>query len=166
MLLKLRDDGDETIGMKRQRLLQSADTPYVAFVDDDDLVSPDYVSRIVGAIREHDPDVIGFRLAQYDDGDLAAKTVHSVAAKTWHTEWTPGQLPLHYRTPNHLNPVRREMALSIGYDDTRNFGEDSDYSNRLFEKYPQMKEHFIDAELYLYYRRSFPHREHERINPN
>ena len=164
-LLKLRDDGEQTIGAKRQRLLESAVTPFVAFVDDDDLVAPDYCQRIISGIREHDPDVIGFRLAQFDDGDLSARTIHSVTAKSWHSQWIPGQLPQHYRTPNHLNPVRREMALSIGYDDTRNWGEDSLYSEQLFERYPDMREHFIDAELYLYYRRSAQFREGERVNP-
>lgn len=160
-LFRLLDDGEETIGAKRHRLLQSANTPYVAFVDDDDLVAEDYCPRIVSALSDT-PDVIGFRLLQYDDGELSAKTVHSVSAKCWHSEFVDGELPRHFRTPNHLNPVRTEMAREIGYLDVNN-GEDADYSKRLYERFPNMRETFIDADLYLYLRRT--NRIGETCNP-
>lgn len=154
----LRDDGQETIGRKRQRLLESSVTPFVSFVDDDDLVSPDYCRKVIAAIRSG-CDVVGFRLNQYDDGELSAHAIHTVAAKRWYTDVATG---IHYRTPNHLNPVRRKMALAVGYLD-RNNGEDSDYSERLFAAFPNMREAFIDADLYLYFRRTV--RLGERCNP-
>lgn len=159
VLLKLRDDGKETIGAKRQRLLEGASTPYVAFVDDDDLVSPQYCSRIVEALKTK-PDVVGFRLLQFDNGHFAAQSIHSVTSGRWYTDVETG---VHYRTPNHLNPIRRKLALSVGFRDDMNFGEDADYSIRLFEKHPKMREFFINDDLYFYYRRT---ERNERCYPN
>jgi hypothetical protein len=56
-------------------------------------------------------------------------------------------MQFHYRTPNHLNPGAAEMARSIGYKPMM-AGEDADYSFRLFETYPDMREAFIDKFLY------------------
>ena len=39
---------------------------------------------------------------------------------------------LQYRPLNHLNPVRINIAKKIGYPE-KNFGEDSDYCDRLLE---------------------------------
>lgn len=147
----LEDEGAEKIGEKRQRLLESAREPYVCFVDDDDLPSEDYCESILGALDEN-PDVVGFRLLYYEDGKLRGRSLHSVSAKQWRTERRNG-MDMHYRTPNHLNPVRRKMALSIGFKPLQS-GEDADYSDRLFKKYPDMREEFIDRVLYEYYYRT------------
>jgi len=39
-----------TIGAKRNQLLHRAKGDYVAFVDDDDLVSSDYVNKVLSAV--------------------------------------------------------------------------------------------------------------------
>lgn len=52
-LLMLRDNKQRTIGAKRQALLDIAQGEYLAFVDDDDDVSCDYVSEIVGSITSN-----------------------------------------------------------------------------------------------------------------
>lgn len=149
----LSDEGAEKIGEKRQRLLEKATEPYVCFVDDDDLVSDDYVSCILRALDEK-PDVVGFRLRYYEDGKLRGLSLHSLQCKKWETQTNNGGVHLHFRTPNHLNPVRRELALAIGYP-PKNNGEDSDYSERLYKRFGQtMKEAFIDKFLYQYYYRS------------
>jgi hypothetical protein len=143
----LEDQGAETIGTKRKRLLEAADEPWLCFVDDDDLVSEDYVSSICGALDEN-PDVVGFKLRYLEDGVLKGTSMHSVQSKAWSTQRKDG-LDLHYRTPNHLNPVRTEMARSISFK-PMNTGEDADYSHRLFKAYPDMREVFIDKFLYTY----------------
>jgi len=161
-VVTLSDRGDLLIGEKRQRLLEDprVTAPYVAFVDDDDLVSPDYCPRVLAAIAGG-ADVVGFRLQCYFDGELEGEAIHSLSMGTWLHE--PGKfdearnhrtLSLYRRTPNHLNPIRRELALSVGYRAMRT-GEDADYSRRLFDRHgATMKEHFIDAYLYHYYCRA------------
>jgi hypothetical protein len=153
-VLTLEDCGERPTGEKRQRLLEQARTPYVAFVDDDDLVSSDYVPRILDALADG-PDVVGFRLRRFVDGALEGYAVHSLSAGRWHTERGEG-LTLYERTPNHLNPIRRELALSVGYR-PMSVGEDADYSNRLYALHGKtMREAFVDAYLYDYLSTSRP----------
>ena len=45
-LIYLGDNKQRTVGRKRNDLLQLAQGEYVAFVDDDDRVAPNYISRI------------------------------------------------------------------------------------------------------------------------
>jgi len=57
--LILVDNKRRTVGEKRDALLRSARGFYVAFVDDDDMVAPNYVQELLKATREQ-PDVITF----------------------------------------------------------------------------------------------------------
>lgn len=59
------DNGEAPSGTKRQRLLDRASGTYVAFVDDDDEVTPSYVRDLVE--RCHDVDVVTFRLDFYSE---------------------------------------------------------------------------------------------------
>lgn len=150
----LEDSGAEKIGEKRQRMIESvagpggSGEPYLCFIDDDDLVSDNYVRSITGALDQQ-PDVVGFRLKYYEDGKLKGHSMHSVRSKRWSSEMLRDGTARHYRTPNHLNPVKSEMALSVGFKPMQT-GEDADYSERLYKKYPQMNEVFVDEYLYIY----------------
>lgn len=54
---------------------------------------------------------------------------------------------VYYRNPNHLNPVKKELAIQVPYKEI-NFGEDKDYSERLF---PLLKtEVYISGIIYYY----------------
>jgi len=68
--LTLLDNKRRTVGEKRDTLLRAARGAYVAFVDDDDWISPDYVSELVKAAREG-PDVITFRQRATVNDDMA-----------------------------------------------------------------------------------------------
>lgn len=60
-VLCLVDNKAMTIGEKRNKLLACARGKYLAFLDDDDMVSNDYVESIVQAIQHHpEADVIPF----------------------------------------------------------------------------------------------------------
>jgi glycosyltransferase involved in cell wall biosynthesis len=58
--LILVDNKRRTVGEKRDALLRAAGGAYVAFCDDDDAVTPDYVAALLAAIRQG-PDVVTFR---------------------------------------------------------------------------------------------------------
>lgn len=123
-VLVIADDGDLSIGAKRQLLLDTANGEYVAFVDDDDRVSDDYIKSILAAM-ESKPDVVGMKGMYYENGEARKPFIHSMGVMTWYeTE------AAYWRCPNHLNPVKRTIARSVGFKD-RNHGEDKEYSERL-----------------------------------
>jgi len=140
-LLVKTDNGEIPIGKKRNLLLEEASGTYIAFVDDDDLVSEDYVKKILEAL-ESNPDCCGIQGIITFQGQSPRMFIHSLKYKEWFE-----QNNIYYRCPNHLNPVKREIALQVKFPET-NFGEDKDYSTRLF---PLLKEErFISGVVYHY----------------
>ena len=59
-ILCLIDNKSMTIGEKRQALLDSARGKWIAFMDDDDDITDDYMSTIINTIKEKPADVISF----------------------------------------------------------------------------------------------------------
>lgn len=92
------------IGELRHRLLASASSDYVSFVDDDDEV-PDYFVRRVMEALEENPDYVGWTMQCYVDGVKMKPTKHSIIYEGW-TEDDHG----YYRDISHLNPIRTSIA--------------------------------------------------------
>lgn len=144
-LLTLIDNGERSIGAKRNELLLRARGRYVCFIDDDDLVADDYVAALLGA-AQLDPDTIGFRLRYSIDGVFDADALHTIRNAKWETVNHDGA-KVYLRTPNHLNPVRRSIALAHPFPEI-NHGEDHDYSNQIK---PHIRtEVYIDRVMYHY----------------
>jgi len=141
------DFGEMSVGAKRNKLLDIATGDYIAFVDDDDMVSDTYVADILAATADN-PDcttLVGQLAKRAPDWSIVPGAVfkHSTAYQGWYT----GADGVYYRTPNHLNPVRREIAQAVRFRDIR-FGEDADYSRRIR---PLLKtEGKIDRLMYTY----------------
>lgn len=128
-----------TIGAKRQRMIEKAKGLYVAFIDDDDTVSTEYIKSVLPSCNGCD--VIGFRGYMTTNGK---KPKGFVISKDVEYKEVNG---VYYRFNNHLSPVRRELALQVGYKDL-SYQEDYDYACRLR---PLVKtEVFIDKKLYHY----------------
>lgn len=142
------------VGGTRQWMIENAPADYVSFVDDDDLVAGDYVARVMKVLDSPDPpDVVGFRLRYFLDGVQAGVAVHSYNAVNISAVLRERSWRKYDRQPNHLNPVRRSIALRVGYKmlDT---GEDGDYATRMGKLSPRPREVFIDAYQYDYLDRS------------
>lgn len=130
------------IGEKRNALLQRAAGDYVAFVDDDDRVSPLYVRRIIHAIRNR-PDCVGLKGIIQFDGKNAKPFVHTIQCKEWcEKDGT------YWRYPNHLNPIKRELAMKVGFPANSSFGEDRAFSDRV--KGMLTTEEMVNETLYWY----------------
>ncbi len=135
------DGGEANIGSKRNALLNESKGEYVAFVDDDDLVSDDYVSKILTAVRSK-PDCCGLQGIITFQGQNPKLFIHSLKYKQWFE-----QNNIYYRCPNHLNAIKRELAIATKFPES-NFGEDKDFSTRLL---PLLKEEvFISGVIYHY----------------
>jgi glycosyltransferase involved in cell wall biosynthesis len=76
-LLVIADNGQKTIGAKRQEGLWMARGKYVCFIDDDDTVSEDYVSKILKAI-ETNPDCCGIEGQVTFNGNNPKKFIQSI----------------------------------------------------------------------------------------
>lgn len=147
-ILVYRDDaGDHPIGHKRTRLVEAATAEHVCFIDDDDTVAADYVSRIIWALRS-DPDYVGFVLELTVDGHERPNAYHSLR----HQEWSEDLLG-YYRNVSHLNPIRRSLALAgLPFEDR--FGEDRAWAERVFERARPRTEVMLFAPPVYFYRYS------------
>lgn len=129
------------IGIKRNKLLGLASGKYIVFQDDDDLIASDYIEKILNAI-ETEPDCIGISGVITTNGRNEMQWHISKDFKMWHQRGN-----IYYRTPNHISPVKRELALAAGFPEI-SFGEDYEYSMRLL---PMLKtEVKIPGTLYHY----------------
>lgn len=142
--LVLSDSGQMSIGQKRNMLLNQSKGEYVAFVDDDDMVPPDYVERILAALAKGNPDCTSLtgRIV-FSDG-YSRPFIHSLRYESWIDDHDN---KVYYRPPNHLNAVRREFAVQVGFPPV-NMGEDRHFSHNI--RPLLKKEAWIDGELYEY----------------
>lgn len=145
-ILFFRDDKEYPIGIKRNTLLESAEGLFTVFVDDDDWVADDYVVSIVNAIKSNpDIDCVGIKGVLISE-DLGNKPfIHSVRYDSYFED-----MANYYRPPNHLNPIRREIALTVKFP-FKNFGEDYDWAMAMLKSGLLKKEVFLDKIMYYYY---------------
>lgn len=115
------------IGEKRQVMLKSTRSDYMAFVDDDDRIDPTYIYSLLRAIdASNAADVIVFDVMVSINGMTPRPCYYSISYPKDHNA------PTHYeRLPNHLMCVRTSKARIVGFDSFLSKGEDSDYAKRL-----------------------------------
>jgi hypothetical protein len=123
-ILYFGDDRSRTIGAKRNGLLGLARGKYVAFCDDDDGVSGDYISAITTA-AEKDASVISFRQTAIWDGYRSE--VH-FSIKNENEAFVPGGIT--NRFPWHVCAWRRDLAQSCVFSE-KNWGEDADWVDQV-----------------------------------
>ena len=139
-ILSLCDTKEISVGEKRNILLNKSCGKYVCFIDDDDLIAPDYVIKLMNAINSN-ADVITF-CGEYIQNTITTPFSISIVHRGNYNH--PN---IFYRLPNHLCPVKREIALNCMFTD-KNFGEDSDYAERI-NKHIKNEFHIQDK-LYFY----------------
>jgi len=120
----LHDAGPEPTGVKRNRLLARAVGEYVAHFDDDDLPSDDYVVKVLAGCAEG-KDCCSLEGVVIFDRRPPKRFHHSMVYPKWR------EIPERFeRSPNHLNAVRRELALQASFPN-ETVGEDREFSRRL-----------------------------------
>ena len=139
------DDGTLPIGTKRNLLMERASGHFIAFVDDDDELSPDYLRLVVAAI-ESDPEVevLGIR------GRISFRGEHPrpFEMSIRHHGYAAGR-ERYERPPHHLNPTRADIARSYRFADVRK-AEDSDRALRMAEDGALRREVMVEPEIYHY----------------
>jgi hypothetical protein len=115
--LVLCDNRARSIGAKRQALVDIARGQYIAFVDDDDDVAPDYVESLLKAAQTG-ADVITFRQRAIYNG--LESEVH-FGVNNQDGQFNPGGITL--RAPWHVCAWKRERVEGCLFSEV-NFGED------------------------------------------
>lgn len=138
------DSGQKTVGKKRNEILESARGKYISFIDDDDLVSDNYIIKILNKLKTNLYDGIGFYGMYYVSG---VKTMLFNHANKNNGNYKINEIQ--YRPLNHLNPVRTDIARKIKFPE-KNYGEDSDYSDKLLESKLITSEYNFDDIMYHY----------------
>lgn len=149
-LLILVDNYATSTGEKRNRLIDLAKGDFLAMVDDDDMLSPDYVPEIMAAIdRDPETDVIVFNSDMFVRGKLFATT-------RWGLEYDAKdeiESKTLYRPACHFCCWRREFIKDVRFSDDYR-GSDAVWINRLTQKIHDhdlaVKQQRIDQSLYSY----------------
>lgn len=145
------DNKRRSIGAKRDSMIQAAQGKFIAFCDDDDDISDNYIFRILEAIDKHpDVDVITFNQRAHINGEgfnvdfgLENENEESVRDKD-------GKLVDIKRKPFHVCAWRRMLA-HIYHPTDYSYGEDYAWVEQIIEKEEKLTEYKIDEVLHYYY---------------
>jgi glycosyltransferase involved in cell wall biosynthesis len=132
------------LGNVRQAMLKAARGQYVAFIDDDDMISDDYCDQIYPLLDGVDH--IGMKLKFTSGGQPQRPVYHTIKAKGWYDDDTG-----FYRKITAKDPIKRELALLGDYskgDFEKGVSEEEIWAEAVI---PYVEtEHFIDKEIYHY----------------
>lgn len=138
-------DNGSNLGKIRQLLVESANSKYISFVDDDDLVPEYYCDEIYPLLDG--VDYIGWQQQLWHNGRKMKPTFHSLRYDKW-SEDSEGW----YRNVSHLNPIKRDLALKASFIVEGDAPEDQHWVHQVA---PFVKtEHYIDKIMYEYHHTS------------
>jgi len=140
------DNKEMSIGMKRQKLLDSAKGKYLSFIDDDDEITDAYIEDLWATIQG------GFHVMRLRGQMSEYPFVHSTEITTTSLMATHDEPALFQRPPNHLNPMLSDVAKFIRFKNAV-YGEDLDWTLSLY------RSKFLETEY-----RSDPSRTHYIYN--
>jgi hypothetical protein len=139
-ILVVSDNARRKIGGKRNDAISIARGEYVCFIDDDDMVSDDYVDSILREITVWRPDVVVFNATITFDGERPKLVRYGMEYDYCERD------DAYYRHPNHLMVHKRENINEI-FMDVRT-GEDDEWAARMLPKIKSQRR--IDRVLYYY----------------
>lgn len=113
------DNGERSTGLKRNDLLKKARGIWVMFVDDDDTLPPYFVEELLKA-SESDADCFSISGIMTTNGakeqyweiskDFEYRTLRNDKGEEWYQ-----------RFPNHITPIKREIACQFKFPDLYTF---------------------------------------------
>ena len=137
------DNGEMSIGQKRNELLGGAKGEYICFIDDDDTIAANYIQLVLEAI-ETNPDCCSLNGLITTDGGNPKAFIHSIKYNTWYEENN-----IYYRPPNHLNCIKSSIAKQFKFP-CINSGEDADWSMQIAKSGLLKTESEINETIYYY----------------
>lgn len=146
-VVALRNNGEHEIGVYRQRLLDSARGRWVSFVDDDDLVAGEFVTKLASTLMIHGPQVVGFPMWIDYAGAGRAEADLSLRYDGWE-RYGDGRVTCDLTI---IQPIRVELAR-LGRFDTGHFPEDRAWRAEVRPHLDVAGEHYLREHLYTYRR--------------
>ena len=142
-----------TRGASRNKLLDKATGKYCVFVDDDDVVSDDYVSQILKAIKSN-PDICAITgaVTSLIDNKRRLFILSQKYKPIFSLSSSDHDNDIYYRYSSHLCPIRTEIARKVRFPDNM-INEDNGYSDRLRKYEGELKEIAVESVIYYYYSR-------------
>jgi glycosyltransferase involved in cell wall biosynthesis len=131
-----------TTGQKRNELLHKAKGIYSVFIDDDDIVSHDYIGKVLQAAKLN-PDCITFKGFMTTNGFNRVNFVLRLGEKY---EERNG---IYYRFPNHIVPIKTQIGRQVSFENITH-GEDYKWALQIKDRNLLKTEFYIDSELYHY----------------
>ena len=120
------DNGELTLGQKRNVLVDRCSGTYHCFIDDDDVIARDFIKTFVPMIKSDiDYDCASFVGAHYMKGKFNKLFHHSLEYSAW-DEYQDRFI----RTVSPMNMIKTSIARQVRYKDIRNT-EDHEFSIRL-----------------------------------
>jgi translation elongation factor P/translation initiation factor 5A len=143
-ILVIIDNKTRSVGNKRQSILNMSEGRFVAYIDDDDDISDDYIGEIVNAIQTNmDVDVISFNQETRINDDVP--TIVHFGLQYENTEYYQG-IPV-YRKPFHMCVWNSKIAKETEFNDI-SLTEDWCWVESLCKL--AKTEHHIDKILHYY----------------
>lgn len=124
------DNGEMTLGAKRNLLVSRASGKYCCFIDDDDVISPNFLKTFIPMIgADYDcASYVGMYYYRGTSNQYYEKLFyHSLDVKDWYeTE------DRYWRSVSPMNMIKTDIVRKVQYKDIRNT-EDHEFSIRLME---------------------------------
>lgn len=140
---KIHDAGRSmSTGQKRNQLIEQSQSDYFSFVDDDDMISDNYVDEIYNAIQSG-PDVVTFNGYMTTNGRDKKKFTIKLGSRY---EERGGH---YYRFPNHLCAFKREKVNMIKFPELW-MQEDFQWAKQIHDRRLLRTEVHIPYDLYWY----------------
>lgn len=138
-----RDNYEKSIGCKRNMLLEKSRGKYICFVDDDDDVCDNYITMIYNKLLSN-ADCVSLMGEMTVDGKNKRTFIHSIKYDHYFEDDH-----VYYRPPNHLNPIKRSIALQEPFPE-KYHGEDTEWAMKLVKRGLIKTELSIDVPYYFY----------------
>ena len=138
------DKGEKSVGKKRNELLMASQGEYICYIDDDDDIHNRYIPMIYDKLVKEQPDCVSLEGVITVDGKNPKKFTHSIQYDSYFEKDD-----IYYRPPNHLNPIRREIAVQFKFPDNF-YGEDTDWAMQICKSGLLKKEASIEVPYYFY----------------
>lgn len=148
-IMFLKDDKKITIGEKRQRLYELSIGEYSVQIDDDDMIAPDYIEKVLNAVKSN-PDCVCY----FEHVNFSGQTkvsCHSNDFADWGENFTDkqGQFYNYIRTPFFKDVIKTDICRQIPVPNIR-YAEDIEWARALKKSGLIRTEVFINEFMYFY----------------